>query len=173
MKPTAGGSGAAGAGRLSQRRPQRRTVRPGLLDVMMPEMDGFTLAEQIQPDPQLARRHRPDADLGRPAGRLARCRELGIAAYLVKPVKQSELLDAILTALRLSIGSRHAAAARGPAFATSRPNAVCASSWPRTTPSTRRSPSALLEKQGHQVVVAEQRQGGAGGPGEADRSTWC
>ena len=31
------------------------------------------------------------------AGELARCRELGIAVYLRKPVKQSELLDAILT----------------------------------------------------------------------------
>ena len=30
---------------------------------------------------------------------VGRCRELGIAAYLTKPVKQSELLDAILAAL--------------------------------------------------------------------------
>ena len=28
-----------------------------------------------------------------------RCRELGVAAYLTKPVRQAELLDAILTAL--------------------------------------------------------------------------
>ena len=33
------------------------------------------------------------------AGDQARCRELGVAAYLTKPIKQSELLDAIVTAL--------------------------------------------------------------------------
>src|SRR5207247_1870826 len=32
-------------------------------------------------------------------GDTARCRELGIARYLRKPIKQSELLDAILLAL--------------------------------------------------------------------------
>ena len=29
----------------------------------------------------------------------ARCRELGVAAYLTKPIRQSTLLDAIMTAL--------------------------------------------------------------------------
>jgi CheY-like chemotaxis protein len=32
-------------------------------------------------------------------GHAARCREMGIASYLMKPVSQSELLDAIMTAL--------------------------------------------------------------------------
>ena len=30
---------------------------------------------------------------------VARCRELGVAAYLMKPVKQSELFDAIVAAV--------------------------------------------------------------------------
>jgi hypothetical protein len=36
---------------------------------------------------------------GGQGGDVARCRELGIAAYMMKPVKQSALLDAILRAL--------------------------------------------------------------------------
>ena len=40
---------------------------------------------------------------GRP-GDAARCRELGIAAYLTKPIKRSELRDAILLALGVRRG---------------------------------------------------------------------
>ena len=36
-------------------------------------------------------------------GDVARCQELGVAVYLVKPVKQSELFDAIV----LALGARH------------------------------------------------------------------
>jgi CheY-like chemotaxis protein len=70
-----------------------------LLDAMMPEMDGFSLVEQIRQGPEpvgstlmmlsSANRHE-DA---------ARCRELGVASYLTKPVRQSTLLDAIMTSL--------------------------------------------------------------------------
>ena len=70
-----------------------------LLDAMMPEMDGFTLAERIRQTPDLvgstlmmlsSANRREDA---------ARCRELGVAAYLTKPIRQSTLLDGIMSAL--------------------------------------------------------------------------
>ena len=37
-------------------------------------------------------------------GDAARCRDLGIDVYLTKPIKQSSLLDAILTALGTRAG---------------------------------------------------------------------
>ncbi len=70
-----------------------------LLDGHMPDMDGFMLARRIQSIPALT-----GATLimltsaGLPED-VASCRELGIRAYLMKPVKQSELLDAIVTTL--------------------------------------------------------------------------
>ncbi len=75
-----------------------------LLDAMMPEMDGFTLASHIRRDSDLldctmmmlsSANHQEDA---------ARCRELGVATYLTKPIKQSSLLDAIMTTLSPAFG---------------------------------------------------------------------
>ena len=70
-----------------------------LTDVNMPEMDGFTLAEQIRRQPRFA-----DLSIimltssGRP-GDVARRNQLNVAANLMKPVKQSELFDAIVKVL--------------------------------------------------------------------------
>jgi PAS domain S-box-containing protein len=70
-----------------------------LTDMHMPKMDGFTLVEQIRKRPELATAtimmltsagHRGDA---------ARCQELGVAAYLLKPIRQSELREAMARVL--------------------------------------------------------------------------
>jgi two-component system, sensor histidine kinase and response regulator len=61
----------------------------------MPEMDGFTLAEHIHKDPELVNATIMMLTSAGHLGDAARCRELGISAYLVKPVRQGELLDAI------------------------------------------------------------------------------
>jgi CheY-like chemotaxis protein len=66
-----------------------------LLDGQMPEMDGFTLAEHIQKDLQMASATIMMLTSAGHLGDAARCRELGISAYLVKPIRQGELLDAI------------------------------------------------------------------------------
>ena len=82
-----------------------RAVRQGeaipllLSDVNMPEMDGFMLVEQLRNSVELR-----DVVVilltsgGRP-GDGARGRDLGISAQLMKPVRSSELLDAVLIAV--------------------------------------------------------------------------
>jgi two-component system, sensor histidine kinase and response regulator len=66
-----------------------------LLDGQMPEMDGFDLARRINDDPGCAGAAIMMLTSSGLQGDAARCRELGIAAYLVKPVRQSELLESI------------------------------------------------------------------------------
>jgi signal transduction histidine kinase/CheY-like chemotaxis protein/HPt (histidine-containing phosphotransfer) domain-containing protein len=70
-----------------------------LTDLHMPDMDGFALAERIKEDPLLAGATIMMLTSGGQRGDAARCRKLGVAAYLTKPIKQSDLLAAVCTAL--------------------------------------------------------------------------
>jgi len=74
-----------------------------LLDGHMPEMDGFMVAEQIQKNPELAGATIMMLTSGGVLGDAARCRELGISAYLVKPIRQGELLEAICLLIQKSV----------------------------------------------------------------------
>jgi len=69
-----------------------------LSDALMPEVDGFTLARAIEEDGRFSgTRLIMLTSMGLVDGRAAH--QAGISAHLTKPVKQSELLDAILTVL--------------------------------------------------------------------------
>jgi len=70
-----------------------------LLDAQMPEIDGFTLASQIRQNAKLAGATIMMLTSAGQRGDVARCRELGIAVYLIKPIRKSELLEAMLAAL--------------------------------------------------------------------------
>ncbi len=126
-----------------------------LLDVMMPEVDGFAVAEEIRRRPELTGATVLMLSSSDRRGDVARCRELGLARYLIKPVKQSELLDAILAALGPSAReaapvppaepqpAKPGAAARPLRVLLAEDNAV-----------NQRLAIRLLEKRGHTVVVA-------------------
>jgi CheY-like chemotaxis protein len=66
-----------------------------LLDRRMPDVDGFQVAEHIHQDPALAETIILMLTSDNRAGDVARGRALGVAAYLVKPLKRSELFEAI------------------------------------------------------------------------------
>ena len=70
-----------------------------LVDAQMPDMDGFTLVERVRQQADLRKTTIMMLTSAGQRGDAARCRELGIAAYLVKPIAQSQLLDAILNVL--------------------------------------------------------------------------
>jgi PAS domain S-box-containing protein len=73
-----------------------------LLDGQMPEMDGFTLAEKIKADPAWQATPLIMLTSAGRTGDAALCRKLGIAGYLMKPVRQMELLAAISRILQKS-----------------------------------------------------------------------
>ncbi len=66
-----------------------------LLDCRMPAVDGFQVAEQIHQHPAMAGTTILMLTSENRAGDVARGRALGVAAYMVKPVKRAELLEAI------------------------------------------------------------------------------
>jgi two-component system sensor histidine kinase/response regulator len=102
MRPTVVEGGRTALQALEIAKSTGRSFPLILLDGQMPEMDGFTLAECIQKDPELAGATIMMLTSAGHAGDAARCRELGIAAYLVKPVRQGELLDSIRQILQRS-----------------------------------------------------------------------
>lgn len=73
-----------------------------ILDVRMPDMDGFAVAQRIKEDPQLGAPSILLLTSSSETGDPARCRELGVPAYLAKPVGEAELLETIRRALRLT-----------------------------------------------------------------------
>jgi signal transduction histidine kinase/DNA-binding response OmpR family regulator len=99
MRPTAVEGGRAALQALEIAKSTGYPFPLILLDGQMPEMDGFALAEQIQKDLGLIAVTIMMLTSTGHLGDAARCRELGISAYLVKPIRQTELLDAICQVL--------------------------------------------------------------------------
>ncbi len=106
MKPALAEGGDRALELMRQARDRSEPFPLILTDAHMPGMDGFTLVEHIRQDPTLAGATIMMLTSGGQRGDAARCRELGVAAYLTKPIRQSELREAILTVL----GAKSAAA---------------------------------------------------------------
>jgi PAS domain S-box-containing protein len=99
FKPTPADSAAAALACLKQAYDSGCPFRVIVTDVNMPGMDGFELAAEIKKRPEYGNLKIMILSSAGFRGDSARCRELGLSAYLTKPVKQSLLLDAIMLAL--------------------------------------------------------------------------
>jgi len=127
-----------------------------LLDAMMPEMGGFELAAQIKAQPDLAGATVMMLSSAGSHEDAARCRELGVHQYLVKPVKQSELMNAIVSAMsplrvepRSTVG-KVSNPCRSEAGATGRPLRILLA---EDNIVNQRLAIRLLERRGHQVTT--------------------
>jgi CheY-like chemotaxis protein len=124
-----------------------------LADVVMPGMDGFALAQEIQQCPDLPRPMLLMLSSADPQRDAASCRQLSIAGYLIKPIKPSELQAALLAVLgtreekELHPASSDKAAVPVP----SRPLHILLA---EDNPVNQQLARILLGKQGHRVVVA-------------------
>ena len=123
-----------------------------LLDGHMPGMDGFALAERIRMRPELTGATIMMLTSAGQRGDAARCKELGVSAYLIKPVKQAALLEAILTVLN-DLGA--ATEKRLLTRHTIRENqAKRTILLVEDNPVNQRLAERVLEKAGHTVVTA-------------------
>ena len=123
-----------------------------LLDANMPEMDGFEVARRISATPELGGATIMMLSSSGQHDESARCREVGIAAYLTKPVEQRELLSAIGRVLAREPGQRAALpASMLPAELPERRLRVLLA---EDNVVNQRVAASLLERRGHKVTVA-------------------
>jgi light-regulated signal transduction histidine kinase (bacteriophytochrome)/CheY-like chemotaxis protein len=154
MKPTLSGSGPEALALLEQASTRGTPFSLVLLDAQMPDMDGFNVAERIKRRSQTARSGVIMLTSVGLRGVAARCRQFGIKAHVTKPIKRSELLEAIIVVL----GSQ-AATDENPAVVSS-PSLheslaplrilLVEDNHVNQVMATR-----LLQKRGHEVAVAE------------------
>jgi signal transduction histidine kinase/CheY-like chemotaxis protein len=155
MKPTSVDSGEQAMAYLSAARQAGKPYGLVLTDMHMPMMDGFSLVQRIRESPELSTAvimmltsagHRGDA---------LRCKELGVSAYLLKPIRQSELREAIARVL----GAQEQ---KGPTPLITRYSLLDAQEatislqvlLAEDNPVNQMLAVRLLEKRGHRVVVA-------------------
>jgi len=95
MKPTVVETGKEALAALEIAHLQARQYDLVLVDCMMPEMDGFELARRIKSNRNLSNTRLLMLTSANPEFSAERCREAGIAYYLLKPVHQSDLYNTI------------------------------------------------------------------------------
>jgi two-component system, sensor histidine kinase and response regulator len=161
MRPTVVGSARAALEELRRARAGGEPYPLVLLDSAMPDTDGFGAAEQIRSEPGLAGAVIMMLASGGKPGAVERCREAGVDAILMKPLKQSELLNTILDVLSARHGGR-AAGERGAARRASQAEAQGPRpAWgplrvllAEDNAVNQRLAVRILEKHGHAVAVA-------------------
>ena len=125
-----------------------------LIDVMMPGMDGFGLAEKIRNDPDLEGLKIIMMTSTMSEGGSDRCIELGIGAYLRKPVSQADLFHTIAMALYPEKLNRPMTDDPS-GVQTLEPLAPIKVLLAEDNPVNQKMARLTLEKKGHIVTIAE------------------
>jgi two-component system sensor histidine kinase/response regulator len=153
MRPTLVDGGQAALEVMNIARGSGHPFQLVLLDFQMPDMNGFQVAEQIKCAAELAATTIMMLSSVGHGGDALRCSEIGIAAALTKPIRQSVLREAVLGALGSAQRAKDATTPARARATTARrllrlllaeDNAV-----------NRRLVTAILEKHKHTVVSVE------------------
>ncbi|MDD5295614.1 MAG: response regulator [Rhodocyclaceae bacterium] len=152
MSPVAAESAAAARELLMAAAETDAPFRVVVLDALMPDMDGFTATPLLRQSGPLPGPTIIMLTSAGERGDAARCRELGISAYLMKPVVQSEMLDAIMLALgEPADAGGHALITRHSLRESKRRLSILLA---EDNPVNRTLAVRVLEKLGHGVAVA-------------------
>lgn len=120
MRPTCVEGGVAALVALTSAAQRGDPFSLVLLDAMMPEMDGFAVATAIRGDSSLSKPTIMMLSSMNPSDNAKRAADLRIARYICKPVRQADLLDAVLRHVG-GLDSRASSALRRPRVATPAP----------------------------------------------------
>ncbi|MCC7417730.1 MAG: response regulator [Acidobacteria bacterium] len=154
MQPAAVDNGIDAIAALIRAREEGQAFALVLLDANMPDMDGFEVARRIQESARLAGPTIMMLSSSGQHGETARCRDLGIAHHLTKPIEQRELLAAV----RRALASEHPARAPKPL-----PGASPAGQPParqldillaEDNAVNQRLAASVLQRRGHRVTLA-------------------
>ena len=156
MTPTLVESGAAALRELERAAAAGSPFSLVLLDLCMPEMDGFAVAQEIKRRPELAGATIMMLSSVTEPGDAIRCRELGVVANLTKPIRQPILLEAV----RIALGAATRVATPSPVSqaatpASFRPLRVLVAEDNRVNQALI---TRILERRGHQVTLATDGQ---------------
>jgi len=150
MLPETADSGSDGLAKLNQALASNRPVPLVLLDEQMPDMGGLEVIERIRGNLKFsgaAIMMLTSADQSQSA---ARCRELGIENYLIKPIRPIELKNAIRKALGVPETVPTRLPAQNPSQLPQQLHILVA----EDNPVNQRVADGLLRNMGHHVTLA-------------------
>jgi signal transduction histidine kinase/DNA-binding response OmpR family regulator len=121
-----------------------------LLDVHMPEMDGFEVAQRIRAQTEYDATRLVLLPSAGQRGDATRAQELGVDAYLLKPVLQSDLLETICAVLGTTETQKRQVITRHTLGQQRRSLGILVA---EDTPANQHLVQAVLSKRGHKVTI--------------------
>ena len=153
MVPASASNGQAALALMEEAHDDGNPFPLVMIDADMPGMDGFVLADRIRENTKFANTKMIMLTVPGVRGDGERCREAGISAFLTKPGKQSDILDAIMTTLAADAGeSKNASLIANHPLREGRRTLHILLAEDNVI--NQKVAVSLLEKAGHHIVVA-------------------
>jgi signal transduction histidine kinase/CheY-like chemotaxis protein len=137
-----------------------------LVDGSMPGMDGFELAECIRKNPKLTGATILMLSAGLRSDDISRCRQLGVSAYIIKPIRRLDLLNVIVRVLKDK--NTFAAPAQDSEIWEKEQHSRLHILAAEDNRVNQRLLARLLEKEGHQVTLVEDGEAAVAAAAETD-----
>ena len=137
-----------------------------LIDGSMPGMDGFQLAECIRQNPEFTSATILMLSAGLRSDDISRCRQLGVSAYIIKPIRRLELLNVIVRVLKDK--NVFTAPAQEPELWDKEQHSRLHILAAEDNRVNQRLLARLLEKEGHRVTLVEDGEAAMAASAETD-----
>jgi two-component system, sensor histidine kinase and response regulator len=126
-----------------------------LTDMHMPKMDGFQFIERVRGHDGCQAPTIVMLTSGGHRGDAARCEQLGVAAYLLKPIRQAELREAIARVLGAATENRNGHMITAPVLEAATSAIALNVLLAEDNEVNQKLARRLLEKRGHRVVAVK------------------